>query len=150
MLTLPGLGSDLVVVLVIAAGVIIALDRWGVASAIAALLARVPQFMARGASGWGTSRTAIRLDGLALALVGATVAVLPIRIGVLTTILFVAFVVVSLSTMVRNYWGNRPAEGHFRIFRGKVRGWELLVWILVWVVGAVLYLLQNQAYHYPG
>lgn len=150
MLTLPGLGSDLVVVLVIAAGVVVALDRWGVAGALAALVARVPQFMARGAGGWGTSRAAIRLNGVALALIGATVAVLPIRIGALTIILFLAFLVVSVGTMIRNYWSNRPDQGHLRIFRGKVRGWELLIWILVWVVGAVLYVLQNQAYHYAG
>jgi hypothetical protein len=149
-LTVAGLGSDLVVVLVLAAGVVIALDRWGVASTMAALVARVPSFMARGNSGWGVSRQAIRLDGLALALIAAAIAVLPLRIGALTLILFVAFMAVAAWTMFRNYWGNRPSEGRFRLFRGKVRGWELLMWLLVWLIGAVLYVLQNLAYHYPG
>lgn len=150
MLTLPGLASDLVVVLVIAAGIVIALDYAGTARALAALLARVPDFMSRGAGGWGTSRNAIRLDGLALALVGATVAVLPIRIGVITVILFLAFLLVSSATIVRNHWANRPDHGRLRMFRGRVRGWELVIWLLVWLIGAILYVLQNQAYHYAG
>lgn len=149
-LTLPGLGSDLLVVLVIAAGIIIALDYAGAARALSALLARVPDFMSRGAGGWGTTWTAIRLDGLALALVGATVAVLPIRVGIITVILFLAFVLVSSATIVCNYWRNRPDHGRLRMFRGRVRGRELLIWLLVWLIGAVLYVLQNQAYHYAG
>jgi hypothetical protein len=141
------IGSEAVILVVAALGFLVALDRGGVAGGAAGLISRVPRFMARGASGWGTGRPAIRLNGLCLGLIGLAVALIPTRVGALTVVPFSAFVLLSIATMIGNYWNNRPGEGHFRIFRGKVRGWELGLWILVWVIGAALYVLQAQAFH---